>query len=75
MSRYKGKVEHFRMTKGAIGENIRTQLLKDKVLSLELSMYFLDANALGDITGASFKDIKMKNITKQTTMDYINKCI
>jgi hypothetical protein len=66
LARYKGKVEHFRMTKGALGVALRESLVADKVLSLEGTMYFLDPSALGDKVGISFQDLKMKRYSPQS---------
>ena len=66
LARYKGKVEHARMTKGAIGDALREGLMRDKVLSLEGSMYFLEPNVLGQKAGVSFADIKLKRYGEQT---------
>lgn len=66
LARYKGKVEHFRMTKGALGVAIRQSLLKDKVLSLEGSMYFLEPDALGRVVGVGFQDLKLKRYPPQS---------
>ncbi|MDR3682111.1 MAG: hypothetical protein P4L11_00170 [Geothrix sp.] len=61
LARYKGKVEHFRMTKGAIGIALRERLLADKVISLEGSMYYLEPDALGRVVGVGFQDLKFKH--------------
>lgn len=66
LARYKGKVEHFRMTKGALGVALRQQLVADGVLSLEGPMYFLDPNVLGDRLGLSFQDLKLKHYSPQS---------
>jgi hypothetical protein len=61
LARYKGKVEHFRMTKGALGVALRERLVGDKVLSLEGSMYFLEPDLLGSRVGVGFQDLKLKH--------------
>lgn len=66
LARYKGKVEHFRMTKGALGIALRECLVVDRVLSLEGTMYFLEPNILGDKVGISFQDLKMKRYSQQS---------
>lgn len=66
LARYKGKVEHFRMTKGELGVELRKCLLMDKVLSLEGAMYFLEPNVLGDRVGVSFQDLKLKHYSPQS---------
>ncbi len=66
LARYKGKVEHFRMTKGQFGIKLRQRLVEDRVLSLEGSMYFLEPKILGEKVGISFQDLKMKHYSKKS---------
>lgn len=71
LARYKGKVEHFRMTKGALGVALRQALLSDKVLTLEGAMYFLDPDALGRVVGVGFQDLKLKRYSARSR-EYLN---
>lgn len=66
LARYKGKVEHFRMTKGTLGVALRDRLVADGVLSLEGAMYFLEPKVLGDRVGVSFQDLKLKHYSPQS---------
>lgn len=66
LARYKGKVEHFRMTKGVLGDTLRESLLADKVLTLEGPMYFLNPDALGQVVGIGFQDLKLKNYSSKS---------
>lgn len=66
LARYKGKVEHFRMTKGTLGVALRERLVADGVLSLEGAMYFLEPKVLGDRVGVSFQDLKLKHYSPQS---------
>ena len=61
LARYKGKVEHFRMTKGPLGVALRERLVADNVLSLEGPMYFLKPDLLGSKVGVGFQDLKFKH--------------
>jgi len=61
LARYKGKVEHARMTKGPLGVALRDRLVADKVLSLESTMYFLEPDLLGHVVGVTFQDLKLKH--------------
>ena len=74
LARYKGKIEHARMTKGVIGEQVRTQLVRDGVLSLQAPMYFLDPDALGRVVGANFQDVKMKRYN-QRVLNYVDRAL
>ena len=64
LARYKGKIEHSRMSKNG-GDVIREQLLKDDILPLSGPMYILDPNALGSITGASYTDLRLMRFNEQ----------
>ena len=66
LARYQGKVEHFRMTKGTLGDTLRQCLVEDKVLSLEGTMYFLEPNVLGEKVGISFQDLKLKYYSEKS---------
>jgi hypothetical protein len=66
LARFKGKIEHFRMTKGDLGVALRERLLADKVLTLEGEMYFLEPNVLGNKVGISFYDLKLKHYSEQS---------
>lgn len=61
LARFKGKVEHFRMTKGSLGVALRERMVADKVLCLEGTMYFLEPDLLGSKVGVSFQDLKLKH--------------
>lgn len=74
LARYKGKVEHFRMTKGRLGEILRERLVADRVLSLEGTMYFLEPDILGEKVGVSFQDLKMK-IYSPTSRSYLQQVL
>jgi hypothetical protein len=58
LARYVDKVEHFRMTRGEIGEKLREQLIQDGILSRKGAFYFLDPDKLGEIVGTTYQDIK-----------------
>jgi hypothetical protein len=66
LARFKGKVEHFRMTKGDIGVALRERLLADDVITLTGEMYILDPNALGQKVGVNFQDLKLKKYSDQS---------
>ena len=74
LARFRDKIEHSRMLKGEDGRRLLEKLSKDKVLSLEGAMYYLDADALGAKTGASFLDVNLKNYS-QETLDYVRTVI
>jgi len=65
LARYKGKIEHSRMTKGQVGQAMLAKLLQDEILSLEGPMYFLDPDLLGSKVGLSFLEVKLKRYSQQ----------
>ena len=65
LARYRDKIEHARMTKGALGVAVRQRLIADGVLTLEGKMYFLDSGALGRIVGAAYEDLKLKRFNEK----------
>lgn len=60
LARFRGKIEHARMTKGALGESLLRKLMNDDVLTIEGAMYVLNPKRLGECLGVSFLDIKLK---------------
>ena len=55
LARFKGKIEHARMTKGT-GQVVLDLMLAEGILSLRGPMYFLDPDRLGAQTGATYVD-------------------
>lgn len=61
LARFKDKIEHARMTGGDFGERLRQRMLSDGILTLRGPMYVLHPDKLGEATGVSFQDIKMRS--------------
>ena len=55
LARFKGKIEHRRMTKGT-GQAVLNLMIDEKILSTEQAMYFLDSDRLAEIAGANYSD-------------------
>jgi len=66
LARFEGKIEHRRITKGAQGDEIRERLIADGVLTHEGAMYYLDADRLGKVVGATYQDLKFKRFSQRT---------
>jgi hypothetical protein len=60
LARISDKIEHSRITKGALGDAIRRRMMQDGIISVERNMYFLNPDALGRIVGATYQDLKLK---------------
>jgi len=73
LARFQGKIEHRRITKGSLGVAIRERLMKDGILSLEGTRYFLDPAKLGALVGTTYLDLRLKNFS-QKTRDYVASC-
>lgn len=65
LARFRDKIEHIRITKGAIGVAIRERLMRDGILSIEHDMYFLNPSVLGKVVGATYQDLKLKRFNDQ----------
>jgi len=66
LARFKGKVEHKRMTKGEIGELVRRALMDDDVISQDNKFYYLDPDRLGSLLRTTFGDIRDKRFSEAT---------
>ncbi|OQW55222.1 MAG: hypothetical protein A4S14_13320 [Proteobacteria bacterium SG_bin9] len=73
LARFKDKIEHARMTKG-VGQAVLSLLMKENILSLDGNMYFLDADRLGKVTGATYADCMERRFTKET-IDFVSKAL
>jgi hypothetical protein len=60
LARYRAKLEHARMTKGS-GKAILDLLVFDRILGLSGSMYVLDPDRLGKLTGTTYIDSMNRN--------------
>lgn len=69
LARYKHKIEHARMTKG-VGQVVLDALVRNGVLTLDRSMYYLDPDALKNQVGSSYHDCVRKQYSPQT-IDFI----
>ncbi|RVU77387.1 hypothetical protein [Pantoea dispersa] len=74
LARLQDKVNHARMLRDENGRKLLDKLITDGVISSEGHMYYLDANTLGHITDAAFRDVNMKNYS-QKTVEYVTKAI
>ena len=60
LARFKGKIEHVRITKGELGVRIRKQLMSDQIITYDDNRYFLDPSKLGEVVGATHQNLKLK---------------
>lgn len=65
LARYQAKLEHSRMTKGS-GQTILNVLIDAGIINLNNSMYYLDADKLGAVTGATYADCMSRQYSAKT---------
>ena len=73
LARFKGKIEHRRMTKGP-GQAVLELLLQTKVLTYNDSMYFLNPDILAANTGLSYIDFMECRYTPET-MNFVRQAL
>ena len=74
LARFKDKIEHRRMTKGAIGERIRQALLADGVLFIQGIYYILEPDMLGEQLGTDYASLRDK-VFSDSVNAYLNKLL
>ena len=65
LGRFQDKIEHRRITKGALGVAIRERMMRDQILTLEGNMYFLDPAMLGKVVGTSYQELRLKSFNEK----------
>ena len=73
LARFKGKIEHRRMTKGT-GQAVLELMLQENILSYSDSMYFLEADNLAAHTGLSYIDCMQCRFGAQA-IEFVRKAI
>jgi len=73
LGRYRHKIEHERMTKGA-GQAVLDLLIKTGILELKGSMYFLDPGKLAAEAGTNYGDCMARRFG-QTTIDFVHRAL
>jgi hypothetical protein len=65
LARYRGKLEHSRMTKGS-GQAVLDLLLNENVLSIAGNMYVLDPDRLAARAGTNYTDCMARRFNDKT---------
>lgn len=73
LARFRGKLEHSRMTKG-YGQEILDAMVDHGILALKQPMYFLDAKRLAALTGMTYVDCMAKRF-KEDAVTFVRKAI
>lgn len=73
LARFRGKLEHSRMTKGC-GQEILDAMIDDGIVTLEQPMYFLDAKRLAALTGMTYVDCMAKRFDEDA-ITFVRKAI
>lgn len=70
LAKYRPKIEHERVLKNALGESILKRCLRDKILRLDGSFYFLEPDAVNTHLGISYDDLS-KGRTSDKLVQYL----
>lgn len=70
LAKYRPKIEHERVLRNALGEEILRRCLKDKILTLDGSFYFLEPGAVNEHLGISYDDLS-KGRTSEKLLQYL----
>ncbi len=73
LARYRHKIEHERMTKGA-GRAVLNYMISEGILSLSGSMYYLDPDLLGARSGATYADCMARRFGEQT-IEFVDRAL
>lgn len=73
LARFRGKLEHSRMTKGC-GQEILDAMVDDGIVTLEQPMYFLDAKRLAALTGMTYVNCMAKRFDEDA-ITFVRKAI
>jgi hypothetical protein len=65
LARYRGKIEHSRMTKGA-GQSVLKLLVDQGILTLDGNMYILDPDQLAARAGTNYTDAMARRFGEET---------
>jgi hypothetical protein len=73
LARYRPKIDHARMTKGS-GQSVLDLLVAEKIITAIGNMYYLDANALGAKTGATYHDCMARRFSVKT-LEFVQRAL
>ncbi len=73
LARYKHKIEHARMTKGS-GQKVLDAMISRNIITLQGSMYHLDPDKLGLLTGATYADCAARKFSVKT-ISFVEQCL
>lgn len=65
LAKYRAKIEHERVLRGATGRNVLSQLLKEKVLYNDTKFYYVDADKLSQVLGTTWHELRQHKLSKQ----------
>ena len=64
LAKYRPKIEHERVLRGAMGENVLAQLLKEKILHTDPKFYFVDSDKLAQVLGTTWHELRQRKLSK-----------
>jgi hypothetical protein len=73
LARYRGKLDHARMTKGS-GQAVLALLLVERILSIAENMYVLDPDRLAARAGTNYADCMARRFS-DTTIEFVRRAL
>lgn len=64
LAKFRAKIEHERVLRGKIGENVLAQLLKEGVLYKDPKLYFVNSDKLAKVLGTTWHELRQRKLSK-----------
>lgn len=64
LAKYRDKIEHERVLRGKMGEQILARLLQEGVLSSDPKFYYVDSDKLSKVLGTTWHDLRQYKMSK-----------
>ena len=66
LAKYRDKIEHERVLRGSVGENVLAQLGKEGVLYTDPKFYYVDSDKLASVLGTTWQEIRQYEMSPST---------
>ena len=63
LAKYRAKIEHERVLRGKVGENVLAQLLKEGILYKNPKFYFVDSDKLAKVLGTTWHELRQRRLS------------
>jgi hypothetical protein len=64
LAKYRIKIEHERVLRGQVGENVLSQLLEEKILYSDPKFYYVDSDQLSKVLGTTWHELRQHKLSK-----------